>query len=42
MDFIDSIFSAGFCFAMVFALLGCLYFLVRLSTGVIRFIETKK
>jgi hypothetical protein len=37
----DIIFSALFCFSMVFALLGGLYVLVKLSTSVIRFIEAK-
>ena len=32
---------ALFCFSMVFALLGSLYILVKLSTNAIRIIETK-
>jgi len=35
------LYSALFCFAMVFALLGCLYLLVKLSTNAIRCIESK-
>ena len=35
------LFAALFCFSMVFALLGVLYVLVRLSTSVIRVIETR-
>ena len=37
----EMIYAAFFCFAMVFALLGSLYILVKLSTGVIRFFENK-
>jgi len=41
MELTDIIGIAGFCFLMVFVLLGGLYLLVRLSTSVIRFIGTK-
>jgi len=41
MEFGEVVSSALFCFSMVFALLGSLYGLVKLSTGVIRFIESK-
>jgi len=37
----EILFAAMFCFAMVFVLLGGLYVLVKLSTIVIRTIETK-
>ena len=39
MNIAEILYSALFCFAMVFALLGCLYVLVRLSTSAIRIIE---
>jgi len=32
---------ALFCFSMVFALLGVIYLLVKLSTGAIRFLENR-
>jgi len=35
------IYSALFCFSMVFVLLGSLFILVKLSTSVIRNIENK-
>ena len=35
------LYAALFCFAMVFALLGCLYVLVVLSTKAIRSIENR-
>jgi len=41
MEISDIITVAVFCFSMVFALLGCLYVLVKLSTNAIRFIESK-
>ena len=41
MGAIEIVYAAFFCFAMVFALLGSLYVLVKLSTGVIRFFENK-
>jgi len=34
--------AALFCFAMVFALLGGLYILLKLSTGIINIIEFNK
>ena len=41
MSFFESVSVGLFCFAMVFALLGGLYVLVRLSTSMIRLIEAK-
>ena len=41
MGIVDILYSALFCFAMVFALLGCLFGLVKLSTHAIRIIEDK-
>ena len=35
------LYSALFCFVMVFALLGSLFILVKLSTNAIRSIESK-
>lgn len=37
----NSIFAALFCFSMVFLLLGVLYVLLKLSTSVIKLIESK-
>ena len=42
MGIAEAISAALFCFSMVFALLGSLYGLVKLSTGVIRIIDGKK
>ena len=41
MDISEILFSAMFCFLMVFALLGALYILVKLATSAIRIIESK-
>ena len=41
MAITEIIATALFCFSMVFALLGCLYLLVKLFTNAIRIIETK-
>ena len=41
MSMIDIILTALFCFSTVFALLGCLFILVKLSTSAIRVIELK-
>ena len=41
MGIVEILYSALFCFTMVFALLGCLYILIKLSTTIVRFIETK-
>jgi len=41
MTVLESIYTALFCFLVVFALLGGLYVLLKLSTGIIRLIETK-
>lgn len=40
-DMAEIIFAALFCFSMVFALLGALYALIKLSTGAIKYIEEK-
>jgi len=41
MDIAEILFTALFCFSMVFALLGGLYLLMRVFADIIRFIETQ-
>jgi len=41
MNMTEILSAALFCFAMVFMLLGSLFFLIKLSTSVIRFIEAQ-
>ena len=41
MDITEILYAALFCFSMVFGLLACLYFLVKLTTGAIRYIEAR-
>ena len=41
MNISESIFTALFCFSMVFILLAVLYLLVVISTGIIRRVEVK-
>ena len=37
----DMLFAAFFCFAMVFGLLGGLFVSIKISTGIIKLIESK-
>ena len=41
MNIDDILFTALFCFSMVFALLGGLYTLMKVFTDIVRFIEIK-
>jgi len=38
----EIIFSGFFCASLVFAMLGILYVLLKLSSGIIRFLEKKR
>jgi len=41
LDIMESIYVALFCFAVVFILLTCIYYILRLCTGVVRSIDAK-
>lgn len=39
MNITESVYTALFCFIMIFGLLSSLYILLKISTAVIRFVE---
>ena len=42
IDMAETVFTALFCFAVVFAVLACLFVMVKLATTAIKLLEAKR